>query len=827
MANTVSLLSYANTFGDWVVVTNALAKENNDLASNNYVKPTGTLFLNSPTLGLQVSNNAIISGQLQVQGIGSSAFIQNNLQVGTQVYFSNTVLGLTNSGELISNGKISAAGSGLGLTVANNTTIGGSLTVGRFLTVSGNTQINNTVSILGATSISNTLSVTGDADFIANVAIDDYLAVTQGATVGSLMVGTSTTTDTLSVTNGASVGGQLAVGGNFVINGTTVYNTNTFTINAGSSVGLNSSFNVFRGTSGANASIRWSEANGWFDIRDVNNPSSFSRILTANLISTSLVSTNDNTVASSNAASILNNISTTAFARANTSSNTFVTNSGNATANTGIIRIIGANTITTNASSNVITISAPQNLAITSSPTFAGLTLTTALAVGQGGTGATSPASALNNLLPTTSGVPAGFVLATGGPGTFYWVAAPTGGGGGGYTPGTTIQSTRSFPTVNVGQTNFTTPTFTPGASQLRVYLNGVRQFNSAYTETSNTTISFVEGRSSGDVVMFEVDGYINNPYFANTIPFTAPFGGIVASANNIQLAIQDVETRKAALAGAAFTGTVTGITVDTNASNTAFATTAFVKNSLNSGNTFSHNITGNAAGNAGTVTNGVYTVGDQTIAGTKTFSSTIIGSISGNAGSVTNGVYTTGDQTIGGTKTFSSTISGSITGNAGSVTNGVYTNGSYANPSFITSLAASKSGLGAGDSVQHGSLGIGTGASGTTGEIRATNNITAYFSDERLKKKLGNIENALDKLMTLSGFYYEPNETAQALGYDVVREVGVSAQEVQKILPEIVVPAPIDDKYLTVRYEKMVPLLIEAIKELKAEIDELKGNNK
>jgi hypothetical protein len=80
--------------------------------------------------------------------------------------------------------------------------------------------------------------------------------------------------------------------------------------------------------------------------------------------------------------------------------------------------------------------------------------------------------------------------------------------------------------------------------------------------------------------------------------------------------------------------------------------------------------------GNAGTVTNGVYTTGDQTIGGTKTFSSTITGSISGNAGTVTNGVYTTGDQTIGGTKTFSSTITGSISGNAGTVTNGVYTTG-------------------------------------------------------------------------------------------------------------------------------------------------------
>lgn len=82
---------------------------------------------------------------------------------------------------------------------------------------------------------------------------------------------------------------------------------------------------------------------------------------------------------------------------------------------------------------------------------------------------------------------------------------------------------------------------------------------------------------------------------------------------------------------------------------------------------------------------------GDQTVAGTKTFSSTITGSVSGNAGTVTNGVYTTGDQTIGGNKTFSSTITGSITGNAGTVTNGVVTTGSYADPAWITSIAGSK----------------------------------------------------------------------------------------------------------------------------------------
>lgn len=131
---------------------------------------------------------------------------------------------------------------------------------------------------------------------------------------------------------------------------------------------------------------------------------------------------------------------------------------------------------------------------------------------------------------------------------------------------------------------------------------------------------------------------------------------------------------------------------------------------------------------------------------------------------------------------------------------------------------------VGTGNDVQHNSLGIGTAASGTAGEIRATNDITAYYSDDRLKTKLGNIENALEKLSTLSGFYYEPNEVAQALGYEVKKQVGVSAQSVQSVMPEVVKPAPIDEQYLTVQYEKLVPLLIEAIKELKAEVDALKN---
>jgi hypothetical protein len=107
---------------------------------------------------------------------------------------------------------------------------------------------------------------------------------------------------------------------------------------------------------------------------------------------------------------------------------------------------------------------------------------------------------------------------------------------------------------------------------------------------------------------------------------------------------------------------------------------------------------------------------------------------------------------------------------------------------------------------------------------IRAAGNIVAYYSDERLKKHLGKIENALEKVDQLEGFYYEANEVAQKLGYKAKREVGVSAQAVQRVLPEIVTDAPISANYLTIDYERLVPLLIEAIKELKGEVETLKS---
>ncbi len=112
-------------------------------------------------------------------------------------------------------------------------------------------------------------------------------------------------------------------------------------------------------------------------------------------------------------------------------------------------------------------------------------------------------------------------------------------------------------------------------------------------------------------------------------------------------------------------------------------------------------------------------------------------------------------------------------------------------------------------------------------GSIAADNNIVAYYSDDRLKAREGNITDALSKVRTLDTFYYRANETAQSLGYSNERlEVGVSAQQVQKILPEVVHPAPVSSEYFTIQYERLVPLLIAAIKELDDKLNRIIHDN-
>lgn len=122
-------------------------------------------------------------------------------------------------------------------------------------------------------------------------------------------------------------------------------------------------------------------------------------------------------------------------------------------------------------------------------------------------------------------------------------------------------------------------------------------------------------------------------------------------------------------------------------------------------------------------------------------------------------------------------------------------------------------------------SLGIGTAASGTTGEIRATNDVTAFYSsDERLKENIVEIEAALHKVRNLRGVEYDwkalSDEDRKTIHSHEGHDIGVVAQEVQAIFPDLVTQR--DHGYLAVDYSKLTAVLIQAVKELADKVDEL-----
>jgi hypothetical protein len=122
-------------------------------------------------------------------------------------------------------------------------------------------------------------------------------------------------------------------------------------------------------------------------------------------------------------------------------------------------------------------------------------------------------------------------------------------------------------------------------------------------------------------------------------------------------------------------------------------------------------------------------------------------------------------------------------------------------------------------------------------GNIHATGYIRSYYSDDRLKTFTSNITGALDIIDNLTGFHYVPNDKAIELGFAYDNEIGLSAQDVQKVVPEIVKIAPFDSRkdqagniisksgedYLTICYERLGAVFVEAIKELRQENKKLK----
>ncbi len=123
---------------------------------------------------------------------------------------------------------------------------------------------------------------------------------------------------------------------------------------------------------------------------------------------------------------------------------------------------------------------------------------------------------------------------------------------------------------------------------------------------------------------------------------------------------------------------------------------------------------------------------------------------------------------------------------------------------------------------IPDGSLAVGNiSNSATDGRIDASNDVVAFStSDIRLKDNIKNINKALDKVNSIQGIEFDWIEKEEVHG-NSGHDVGVIAQEIEKVLPDVVTTR--DNGYKAVKYEKIVPLLIEAIKDLSNQVDGLK----
>jgi hypothetical protein len=237
---------------------------------------------------------------------------------------------------------------------------------------------------------------------------------------------------------------------------------------------------------------------------------------------------------------------------------------------------------------------------------------------------------------------------------------------------------------------------------------------------------------------------------------------------------------------------------------------TVGISNSLTINNTGSGVASGSTFNGSAAVTISYNTVGAPSTTGAGASGSWAI-----NAATVTNGVYTTSDQSIAGVKTFSNQIRVS--------------NGTAAAPAIAfsgdtdvnTGFYWTADGF-----INFTNNGVFSGSIGDGGNLLMVGNITAYGtstapSDIRIKTNISKISSALDKVLTLNGITYDRTDITSA------RQTGLIAQEVQKVLPEAVIALNNEQKTLTVAYGNMVGLLVEAIKELKLELDALKQVNK
>lgn len=856
-ANLTSTLSVtgAATLSNNVIVVGSISS-NSTLAANGNTSFTNALFTlttnsTSNVLSVGAANSSFDSGVLFVDSVNNRVGINNTAP--------GVALRVTGAVDVSSTANIqSSANIGGTLGVAGNTTLSGSLH-----TVSGNVNfdsgtlfvdsVNNRVGINNTTPDAS-LHITGTANITGNTVLSGTLHTISGNVnidTGALFVdGTNnrvginnTTPDTaLTVTGAANVSGLITGGSGASVTGTVNV---TSTLNLGSNLTVNTtslSVNSYISVSGLVSSNTTSgQVNGFstlflsevspgdqilfssnttlFTVQSVTNntiltlttngPLTVSNTvqrLATTRISQSEVSTNG-TISAQRSANLFGNSSLTnqlLTLTSNSTANAVAFGAGNVNFDSGTLFVDATNNrvgIGNTAPAVTLQITGTANVTtVTTSSLTSGNTTSAVVANSEGVTAPSVNTSTIfvgnttSNVFANSTGLYAGVVNAT-----------------------SLSVSTFSTGTVSVGNSTvnavINSTAIVVGNSTFNTYISATHLDIDGYVN--------IAGDLAVDTNVFKVD-VTNDRVGINKAGAPAAALDVVG-----QIFVTAGVNTSTYTIGSDFIANATGVYTTGTVNATSLTTTNFYANNSQFGYT---NFVGNSSGlfHTGTVNAVSFTTTGVTV-NTSTLS------VAANVLLTTDRI-TVGNSTV---NTFSNSTAKSASVLIATTSANVGSNVSLSTSQLtLGSATLSNTSISAGGAnATFKSIGIGTAATGTTGEIVATGDVTAFYSDRRLKNIEGNINSPLEKIAQINGVYYTQNELAEQMGYTYYdRQVGLIAQEVQAILPEVVKIAAFDrdpekpsrsgENYLTIQYEKLVPLLVEAVKELKREIDELKNGN-
>jgi hypothetical protein len=275
MSNVYSLLSTGNTFGDWIVTTNAIVKENNDLAANSYHKASGTLYLDESSTSLQANGIAIFSGYLHSTGV-SGTQVDYNLTVQGQTYLSNTQLSLVASGQANMNGLLIAQGPGTSLLVSNNANVQGNVAIVGNTTIANNLVVTYNTTSGNVYSLGNTITIgyTYTNALQSNVYVNTALLTVTGITyTNAVQSNVYVNTATLTVTGNSYAN---------IVQANTSVNTALLTVTGNTYVSNTVYANVVQANTSVNTALLTVTGKIWADTLQANTSVNTAQMVVTN-----------------------------------------------------------------------------------------------------------------------------------------------------------------------------------------------------------------------------------------------------------------------------------------------------------------------------------------------------------------------------------------------------------------------------------------------------------------------------------------------------------------------------------------------------------------